>query len=238
MQRINFAAMGTGIAILIATLTGLNPASAQNPATAPSVTMSGRHENPLALALKAADLTAAQKGLIKPISKKYRDERKAIMQGGMPTGLNTGTRPKITPELRAKLADSEAREVAEIKAILTPDQAAKFQSAYDSAKLTRAAGTIMTRFTAELTLTPDQQTKITPIMADVETEAAKLRADPILQRRDRATKMAGVWSDAKVKIRPLLTPDQQRILDGMKGLRGGNHGGNSSVNNPVGAIKP
>ena len=130
-----------GIAVFLAALTPLAvPVWAQDKADAeakPSVTApAGRHQAPLQTAITAANLTDAQKTSLKPITKKYREERKALIPAPA-AGADT---PAITPELRTKLAASEDAEAAEVKALLTPDQQTTFQTAYDAAKAARGAG--------------------------------------------------------------------------------------------------
>jgi hypothetical protein len=77
----------------------------------------------------------------------------------------------------------------------------------DPAKMTDG---IMAHLTQQLTLTSDEQAKIKPI----------IQAQVDQEQKDRETAKAAhekAMADTKAKIRDLLTPDQQKLLDSMKG---------------------
>ena len=183
-----------------------------------------RQESSLAAGLKAADLTDAQKTQIKTITDKYKEERKVLLPQPAAGGAVSTERARPTPELRTKLTDLETRETADVKAVLTPDQQTKFQTAYDAAKASRGNGNILTGFAEKLKLTEDQKAKVTPILTDLTDTMKKIREDDSIERRDKAEKMMSAWNDAKEKIRPILTADQQKSLDEIK-MRGGRGGG-------------
>ena len=63
--------------------------------------------------------------------------------------------------------------------------------------------------TETLNLTPDQKTKVQPII-----DQAKPQLQAIHQ--DAMTKAKGVLDNTMTQIRPLLTPDQQTKLDEMQ----------------------
>jgi Spy/CpxP family protein refolding chaperone len=62
------------------------------------------------------------------------------------------------------------------------------------------------RLTEGLNLTPDQQAKIQPIIAQAQPKIAEIH-------RDAMQKMKAVMASTASQIRPLLTPDQQKKLD-------------------------
>jgi hypothetical protein len=75
----------------------------------------------------------------------------------------------------------------------------------DPAKMTDA---IMGHLTEKLALTDDEKAKIKPIVQQ--------QVDELQQQREaQRTAMQKQFEDAKAKIKPLLTPDQQKQLDAM-----------------------
>ncbi len=207
MKLTNIWAIGMSLALLTGAFAG----------TATTVFAQGKQKagagarqmSPLVAGLKAAELTDAQKASVKELGEKMREERKALMQ------------PGATPdaETRKKRAELEAKELAAVKALLTPEQLPKFDVAYDAAKANRG-GDMVSALLEKLTLTDAQKTELAPIMKETSAKIATLRADETLTRRDKAGQMLEIWNAAKTKIRPTLTPDQQKLLDEMQALRG------------------
>ena len=72
----------------------------------------------------------------------------------------------------------------------------------------------MERITERLNLTPEQKTKLQPIL-----DEAKPKVEAI--RRDALQKTKAVMDETMAKIRPLLTPEQQTKLDEAKNRRRG-----------------
>src|SRR3954462_5561716 len=70
-------------------------------------------------------------------------------------------------------------------------------------------GNPMEHLTKKLDLTPDQQTKVQPIL-----DQAKPQMEAI--HRDAMQKMKALHDSTMDQIRPLLTPEQQQKLDAMK----------------------
>jgi periplasmic protein CpxP/Spy len=70
-------------------------------------------------------------------------------------------------------------------------------------------GMTIEMLTDRLKLTPDQVTKIKPILADQQTQMTALRGDQSLSQDDRMAKMTKIRTDATTKINAILTPDQQ-----------------------------
>ena len=61
----------------------------------------------------------------------------------------------------------------------------------------------------DLNLTPDQKTKVQPIIDQAQPQLESIR-------RDAMEKTKTVMDNTMSQIRPLLTPDQQKKLDDMK----------------------
>ncbi len=77
----------------------------------------------------------------------------------------------------------------------------------------------MEKMTDNLDLTPEQKTKIQPIL-----DEARPKMEAI--HRDAMQKSKAVMEDTMTKIRPMLTPDQQKKMDEAKNdRRGGGHEG-------------
>jgi periplasmic protein CpxP/Spy len=88
-------------------------------------------------------------------------------------------------------------------------------------------GVTIEALTDRLKLTPDQQEKIKPILADRNKAMADLRADESASQEDRMAKMTKLRSDTNDKIKAVLTDDQKPEFDKMnaemaqRGPRGG-----------------
>lgn len=225
-------AFSVSAAVLIPISTGLTRAVyAQNNATAPAV--AGQNPvvpriDPIVVAVAAVNPTDSVKTQIDGIIEKYRKEREALSPA-LTTGAQQG-RPPFTPEQREKLATLEGKEIAEIKAALPTDQQAKFQTAYDAAKITQTSAPILALLSERLSLTEDEKTKITPIVAEFAEQSQKLRQDSSLDRDARREKQTALWEATKAKIRPLLPTEKQTTLDGITLPRGGRPGGNGAPN--------
>ncbi len=81
----------------------------------------------------------------------------------------------------------------------------------------------MERMTERLNLTPEQKTKIQPIL-----DEAKPKIEAI--HREAMQKTKSLMKETAAQIRPMLTPEQQKTLDEAKndrrgGGREGRHGG-------------
>lgn len=73
----------------------------------------------------------------------------------------------------------------------------------------RRGGVTLDALTTRLKLTPEEQEKIKPILADRDTQMAAVRADESASQDDRRAKMMKVRTDTNDKINAVLTPDQQ-----------------------------
>lgn len=74
----------------------------------------------------------------------------------------------------------------------------------------------VTRMSSKLNLTDDQKSKITPIIADRQTQMKALMADTSGRRMQKARKAKSIMSDSNKKIEALLTRDQKKTYAEMK----------------------
>lgn len=223
MKLRNLLAFGASLTVLAGMLAGVSDTAFAQQGQGRPGAYAGRRTSPLTVALKAAELTDAQQVQIKTISKKYRDERQELMRPAAGDAAGGG-RGRVSPDLRTKLDAIEAKELAEVKAVLTAEQLTKFQAAHDAAKSEQGTNMLFGGMMQQLALTDEQKTKIAPILKDATPEITKLREDTTLDRKARAAKTMEIWNGLKEKIRPILTADQQKTLDDMKNLRGGGGG--------------
>ncbi|HTF71583.1 MAG TPA: hypothetical protein VK638_53840 [Edaphobacter sp.] len=74
----------------------------------------------------------------------------------------------------------------------------------------------VTRMSSKLNLTDDQKNKITPVIADRQTQMRALMADTSGRRMQKARKAKSIMSDSDKKIEAILTNDQKKIYAEMK----------------------
>ena len=72
------------------------------------------------------------------------------------------------------------------------------------------------RMSSKLNLTDDQKAKITPIIADRQTQMRALMADTSGRRMQKARKAKLIMSDSDKKIEAVLTSDQKKTYAEMK----------------------
>ena len=77
---------------------------------------------------------------------------------------------------------------------------------------------VLETMTDRLNLTPDQKTKVQPIIDQTNPQIQAIR-------RDAEQKIRALVDNAVTQIRPVLTPDQQKILDESRQQRGGGRRG-------------
>ncbi len=72
------------------------------------------------------------------------------------------------------------------------------------------------RMSSKLNLSDDQKAKITPIIADRQTQMRALMADTSGRRLQKARKAKSIMSDSDKKIEAVLTKDQKKTYEEMK----------------------
>lgn len=75
------------------------------------------------------------------------------------------------------------------------------------------------RMAKKLGLTPDQESKIEPILADREQRIQSVNADTTLASGDRQAKMQGIYQDSDSKIEAILNDTQKQQYEQMKQTR-------------------
>ncbi len=68
----------------------------------------------------------------------------------------------------------------------------------------------------QLGLTPDQQSKIEPILADRAQQMQSVRSDSTLAQNDRKAKLHGIRQDSDSKIEAILNDTQKQQYEQMK----------------------
>ncbi|MEI6430693.1 MAG: hypothetical protein WCP07_00795 [bacterium] len=141
----------------------------------------------------------------------------------------TELRDVAPEERRGKMQEASTKFEKGIEALLTPEQLPVYKDALEKERK-RAQGGPMAQLEA-LNLTPEQKKQIEPIVKDTMAEIQKARQDRTGDRQTQMQQMMGILAGMKSKIRPLLTPAQQKQLDAMQlgmGGRGGGRGGRNS----------
>ena len=72
------------------------------------------------------------------------------------------------------------------------------------------------RMSSKLNLSDDQKAKITPVIADRQTQMRALMADTSGRRLQKARKAKSIMSDSDKKIEAVLTSDQKKTYAEMK----------------------
>ena len=74
----------------------------------------------------------------------------------------------------------------------------------------------------ELSLTPDQMSKIEPILADRDQQVQSLRSDTTLAPNDRKAKMHGIRQESDTQIEAILNDTQKQQYEQIKQSRKAN----------------
>ena len=78
------------------------------------------------------------------------------------------------------------------------------------------------KMTRELGLTPDQQSKIEPLLADRDQQVQSVRSDTTLLQKDRKVKLRAIRQDSDSKIEALLSDTQKQQYEQIKQSRKAN----------------
>jgi Spy/CpxP family protein refolding chaperone len=101
----------------------------------------------------------------------------------------------------------------------------------------RRGGMTLEQLTTALNLTPDEQTKVKPILDGQTQKMRDLRADDTLSADDRRTKMQAIRADTLTQMKGVLTPDQFAQYQKLT-ARGGRRGAASQATNAPAATPP
>jgi len=147
---------------------------------------------------KALNLTADQKVKLKAIRADVKAKTQTVNADG-----------SLPPEAKkAKLKEIRAAGIAQIKAILTPEQQQKLKNLRRAHKGGRLKGLI-----EKLGLNADQKAKIKSILASGKTEIKAVRNDTTLSADAKRTNIKAIRAAEKEKILAELTPEQRAKLD-------------------------
>ena len=84
------------------------------------------------------------------------------------------------------------------------------------------------RLTKELNLTPDQATKVTPILADRDQKVATLQSDTTLTGDARKQQMRAIHKATEQQLDAVLTPDQREQMKSLHHEHEGGKGGDQT----------
>ncbi len=162
------------------------------------------------------DLTTDQKAKLQSLREAQRKEIKELRKTG-----------SVTPEQRKSL---QQKYKAEYQAILTPaqreelnkqkaewkDKARKGDRAGKSGKGMAAEAAF---FKKELNLTNDQESKLTTIFQDFRSKSQDIRSNKSLSQEQKRTQMQALAQQYMTQGKAVLTPEQAKKFDDMKGKR-------------------
>ncbi|MSN24442.1 MAG: hypothetical protein GJV46_01095 [Geobacter sp.] len=131
-------------------------------------------------------------------------------------------------ERRSRLQELNSSTYEKIKPILTPEQQAKHEQVKKRIKEKRSnirssrpgpnpgsneSGKRIERLSLDLALTADQQARIKPILEEEDAQLDRLRGNDSYNREQRRVKLQELNQITYEKIRPVLTPEQQKKFD-------------------------
>jgi len=121
----------------------------------------------------------------------------------------------LTPEQKTRVAELVKQFMSDVNGALTPEQQEQLKSALAKATTPKSpAENLITSLSAAVTLTPEQELKIKPIVE----EALKSLRDKTkgLEANERKQVTEQAMSDLKSALRGTLTAEQQGKLDDWK----------------------
>ena len=121
----------------------------------------------------------------------------------------------LSPEQKTRVADLVKQFMSDVNAALTPEQQEQLKTALAKATTPKSpAENLITSLSAAVTLTPEQELKIKPIVED----ALKSLRDKTkgLEANERKQVTEQAMSDLKSALRGTLTAEQQGKLDDWK----------------------
>ena len=121
----------------------------------------------------------------------------------------------LSAEQNAKVADLVKNFLSGVNGTLTPEQQDQLKIALEKAIAPKSpADNLITSLSAAVTLTPEQELKIKPMVE--ETLKAMRDKTKGLEANERKQVTEQSMSDLKTALRGVLTTDQQAKLDGWK----------------------
>jgi Spy/CpxP family protein refolding chaperone len=137
---------------------------------------------------------------------------KAILQDTVPRGIAIHDDMKVEGATRqALLRELRSQTQAKIMEVLTPAQREKVSHWQQDAE-SRVRQTVV-RVGHELKLTPQQQEKLRPIVADSFRQVKALRDNMNLTVAQKFTRVAQIHASTRARVDKVLSPAQQQQLD-------------------------
>ena len=90
------------------------------------------------------------------------------------------------------------------------------------------------RLAKQLNLTPDQTSKLEPILASRDQKIAALRSDTSLTQDQKKEQFRSIHQNTKQQLSSILTPEQMEQMKSFHGHRGGHHQGQPQTPPPSG----
>lgn len=172
----------------------------------------------LDLMTRRLDLTEEQQSKIKLILEEEDAQLRALR----------GNDSYNRDERRSRLQELNTSTYEKIRPILTPEQQAKHEKAKEiiSEKRSKNRGSRpgpdqdsnepayrISRLTADLKLTAEQQARIKPILSEEERQLEKLRGNDTYNREQRRSRLQELNQISYDRIKPILTPEQLKKFD-------------------------
>ena len=82
--------------------------------------------------------------------------------------------------------------------------------------VTDAAQQRLQAMAQQLKLTPDQKSRILPILNEEIPKVKAVREDTSLPRNEKVSKLMDIRNETNSKIEPILSPEQQKKLESLK----------------------
>lgn len=157
---------------------------------------------------ESLNLTADQKANIKTIADMMKQQVKAVRDDKALTAA----------QQKARIKEIHQERKAQMDQVLTSEQRQKLSEIRDKAKSERKQGLEKRKAAlAKLNLTDDQKAKMKAIHQSAGIQTKALRDDKPLSPEQRKAKMKEIRQSTKDQIRQILTPEQQKMFDEMKG---------------------
>lgn len=177
------------------------------------------------MGLDRLNLTADQKAKFQGIREAQRKEMQDLRKSG-----------EITPEQRKALHEKYS---SQYEAVLTPAQKTQFEQQRkewkDKAGEAKEGkgfgkrgdmGRQAAFFKKELNLTPDQETKLQGIFQEFRTKSQDIRANTSLSQEQKKEQMHSLMQQYITQGKAVLTPEQAKKFDELKGKRRNKKGNN------------
>ena len=174
------------------------------------------------MAMNNLNLTADQKAKLQAIRKEQKSEMQNLKKSG-----------NLTPEQRKALHEKYRSQFA---AVLTPAQQEQMKKQREEWKEKAKEGKGFGKegkgfgkkgnmgnqaafFKKELNLTADQETKLKSIFGEFRTKAQALRSNSSLSQEQKKEQMKSLMQQYMTQGRAVLTPEQAKKFDELKGKR-------------------